>query len=337
MAYSRIKIWIAAEILTAADQNAEFSGCIANENDLDIRLNAEVASRVALESEHDTLQGNVWNAGTSEIATNRVSQDSMKDNSIGNPELKALAVTHEKVAAANKDGAIDVPSMRTLGIEALQACPGTDSRFLARMQEFTENGTFTAESTKILLEMWSGGGGGGGGARNAGNYGGGGGGGSGRYAKKIVTVVVGTEYSVVVGVKGDGGNGGTSGHPAGYDAGDGGTSSLGTHTCFGGLGGSGGPEDGHGAGGAGGTGGTMPTYPGEAGVAGQSGLAGGMGGTGRNGSFFSGYGGAGGNQGVPGSNAGGYCGSGGGGGSTNNPTNGKAGGDGVPGLVRITW
>lgn len=337
MAYARVKIWIAAEILTAADQNAEFSNCIDNENDLDIRVTNEVTARTTLESEHDTLQTNVWNAGASEIATNRVSQNSMKNDSVGNAELKALAVTHEEVAAANKDGAIDVPSMRTLGIGALQACPGTDSRFLARMQEFTENGTFTAESTKILLEMWSGGGGGGGGARNAAGWGGGGGGGSGRYAKKMVTVVVGTEYGVVVGVKGDGGDGGTYLHAAGYDAGDGGTSSLGTHTCFGGLGGGGGPVDGYGSGGAGATGGTMPTYPGVAGTAGQGGLPGGKGGTGRNGSFFSGVLGAGGNDNSPGSDAVGYNASGGGGGSSNSADNGKPGGDGAPGFVRITW
>jgi hypothetical protein len=337
MAYARVKIWIAAEILTAADQNAEFSNCIDNENDLDTRLVAEVAARTTLESEHDTLQTNLWNAGASEVAANRVSQNSMKNDAVGNSELKALAVTHEKVAAANKDGAVDIPSMRTLGIEALQACPGTDSRFLARMKDFTENGTFTAESTEILLEMWSGGGGGGGGARQAsGGWGGGGGGGSGRYAKKMVTVVVGTEYSVVVGVKGDGGNGGTEPHPDGYDAGDGGNSSLGTNTVFGGGGGKGGTGSSAGAGGAAGTGGTMPTYPGELGVAGQAGQASNCGGDGRKGSYFGGSLGAGGARNTVGGDAAGYSGSGGGGGSPAAGP-GKAGGDGAPGLVRITW
>ena len=61
MAYARIKTWI-AEILTAADLNAEFDGCIANENDLRTDLDAEVTTRGtlrtefdAVETEHDTL------------------------------------------------------------------------------------------------------------------------------------------------------------------------------------------------------------------------------------------------------------------------------------------
>lgn len=53
MAYSRIKTWIPGEILTASDLNAEHDGHITNEDDLDTRLTAEVAARVALEAEYD--------------------------------------------------------------------------------------------------------------------------------------------------------------------------------------------------------------------------------------------------------------------------------------------
>ena len=41
-----------------------------------------------------------------------------------NPSIAAGAVTDAKVAAANKDGAAGVPSLRTLGTGALQAMPG---------------------------------------------------------------------------------------------------------------------------------------------------------------------------------------------------------------------
>ena len=45
------------------------------------------------------------------------------------PIIKALAVTDAKVAAANKDGAVGTPSMRTLGTGAQQAAAGNDARF----------------------------------------------------------------------------------------------------------------------------------------------------------------------------------------------------------------
>jgi len=56
MAYARIKTWIAAETLTAADLNAEFDGNITNENALLTALNAEIATRATLEDEHDALK-----------------------------------------------------------------------------------------------------------------------------------------------------------------------------------------------------------------------------------------------------------------------------------------
>ena len=129
MAYSRIKVWIAAEILTASDLNAEHTGHIANENDLDTRLVAEIAARTTLEGEHDTLQTNLWNATDGQVADNRVGQDSMKDDAIHTAELKTGAVTEVKCAAAIKDAAVGVYSLRRLGTTSLKACAGNDSRF----------------------------------------------------------------------------------------------------------------------------------------------------------------------------------------------------------------
>jgi hypothetical protein len=45
------------------------------------------------------------------------------------PTIALLAVTDAKVAAANKDGAVGTPSMRTLGTGATQAAAGNDARF----------------------------------------------------------------------------------------------------------------------------------------------------------------------------------------------------------------
>ena len=45
MAYSRIKVWIPGETLTASDLNSEFTGCIANDNDLATDLASEVTNR----------------------------------------------------------------------------------------------------------------------------------------------------------------------------------------------------------------------------------------------------------------------------------------------------
>jgi hypothetical protein len=45
------------------------------------------------------------------------------------PQIAAGAVTDAEVAAANKDGAVGTPSMRTLGTGPTQAAPGNDARF----------------------------------------------------------------------------------------------------------------------------------------------------------------------------------------------------------------
>jgi len=126
MAYSRIKVWIPGEILTASDLNSEFTGCIANDNDLGTKLTAEISARTILESEHDTLAGQVWN--TDHIKENTVTNASMADDSVGADEIIALSITDAHIAAANKDGTAATASMRTLGTGALQACAGNDAR-----------------------------------------------------------------------------------------------------------------------------------------------------------------------------------------------------------------
>ena len=128
MSYSRTKVWIAAEILTASDLNTEFSGNITNENDLDSRLITEIAARAALESEYDTFYGAVWNAGDGQVANNKVALASMKDNSVGTSELIAQAVTRVKLHDDIIDPAADIAGARTIGTGAVQSCSGNDSR-----------------------------------------------------------------------------------------------------------------------------------------------------------------------------------------------------------------
>ena len=124
MAYSRIKVWIAAEILSASDLNNEHNGHITNENDLDSRLISEISARSALETEHDVFYAACWNAGSSEIAANKVSKNSMKDNAIGTAELDASAVIGSKISATIKDPAAGTAGLRTLGSGGQQAMPG---------------------------------------------------------------------------------------------------------------------------------------------------------------------------------------------------------------------
>jgi hypothetical protein len=118
MSYSRIKVWIAAEVLTASDLNNEHDGHITNENDLDSRLISEITTRSALETEHDTFYAACWNAGSSEIAANRVSNNSMKNDSVGFAELKSECNNPTSVT----------PGLRSLGLLGLTACAGNDQR-----------------------------------------------------------------------------------------------------------------------------------------------------------------------------------------------------------------
>lgn len=79
---------------------------------------------------------------------------------------------------------------------------------------FTASGNWVAPAgvTSIVVEAWGGGGAGGGATGNPAK---GGGGAGGQYAKKVVTVVPGTTYAIVVGA---GGAGGTGDGPAGGDS-----------------------------------------------------------------------------------------------------------------------
>ena len=349
MAYTRIKEWIAAEILTAANLNTEFSGCITNENDLDIRLIAEVATRTTLESEHDTLTTNLWNAGDIQVADNRVGQDSMKDSAIHTAELKTGAVTDNKVATANKDGAAATACMRTLGDGAAQACGGADSRLIARSETFTSSDSFTAKSTHARIEMLgAGGGGGGGGSGSGGGCGDGGGGGA--YTDKLYeTFEVGEAYTVTIGAAGTGGAGGTTGGAGGAGIAGDTTSVIKTvggatiATEPGGGGGGSGKDNNGSGGGSAGAGGVASGYPGKSGTAGTEGEDygdGNKGGTGgkaihlfgdtnaAGGLSHSGTGYAG----TAGSGLGAAGGGGGGGSST-----GGAGGAGTAGWMRIIW
>lgn len=153
MAFSRIRVWIPGEILTADDLNTEHDGHITNENDLDVRLTTEVSARTTLESEHDTLTANVWDAANSQIAANRVAKASMKDDSVGADEIEALAIVDAHVATANKDGVAATACMRTLGDGAQQACAGNDDRLIKAWINFKGTGTIGIKDSYNILTI----------------------------------------------------------------------------------------------------------------------------------------------------------------------------------------
>lgn len=179
---------------------------------------------------------------------------------------------------------------------------GQPTNYVVHVYTNAGTNTFTAPAGVTQVEYLVVGGGGGGGGFPSGSYGGGGGGGAGGLLSNIdgapMTVVAGSNYTVVVGAAGTGGSGGTPG-------GNGGTSRF--HTVYA-AGGGGGASSGNNNGRAGGSGG--------GGRLNTSGLGGsGIAGQGRNG----------------GSGASSGSSAGGGGGASTTGTNGLTGGVGGPG------
>lgn len=119
------------------------------------------------------------------------------------------------------------------------------------IQIFLSNGTFVVPTnvTKIMVELWGGGGGGGSGYNDGSNAFSGGGGGAGGYAWNVFNVTPNTNYSVVVGSRGN-------------PAGAGGTSSFGSLlSATGGTPGASATISGPGAGGIGGVGSASSVFP----------------------------------------------------------------------------
>lgn len=79
------------------------------------------------------------------IANDTITAAQIAPDAIGNSELGPLAVTDAEVATANKDGAVAIPSLRTLGVGSAQAAAGNDSR-LSDQRVPTAN---SVDSTKV--------------------------------------------------------------------------------------------------------------------------------------------------------------------------------------------
>lgn len=211
---------------------------------------------------------------------------------------------------------------------------------------YNNNNTWTASITgSVTVEVWGGGGGAGSNNRTGANNGTSGAGG-GAYARKVVSVSNGSNYTVVVGTGGAGGiNNNTGGvgkyssfnnnevmaqpgiqstnSPATYGAGGNGLNSIGDITYSGGAGAVR-PTGAGAAGGGGAAGGNA-----NVGAAGS----GSTGGTGANGGGNGGGGGAAGANGVDGT----YPGGGGGGSGNGNLSGTIHGGNGASGMVLLTW
>ena len=212
-------------------------------------------------------------------------------------------------------------------------------------QFFTTTGTWTAPAgvTSVTVECWGGGGSGGGSASF--NVKGGGGGAGGAYARKVLTVIPGNNYTVTVGSTRTGTiSAGVTGNPSWF-------SSVSTIYAQGGAGGAA-PNNGNVSGGTGsssssigdvvfaggnGAGGTTTLAGGGGGGAGSTGAGGNASGTtaGTGTPVSGGNGGAGRTTGGNG-NAGSVYGGGGGGSFVNDGTD-RTGGNGAAGLVVITY
>lgn len=127
MAYSRIKVWIPGEVLTANDLNAEFTGCVGNENDLLTRITNEATSRATADT---TLQDNIdtiYDSTAGEIEANLVVEDSIKADAVTVAKIKDGEITLAKMAASAKSPAAGTEGLRKLGTGALDAMPGNTS------------------------------------------------------------------------------------------------------------------------------------------------------------------------------------------------------------------
>lgn len=74
----------------------------------------------------------------------------INDLAVTEGKLAALAVTDAKVAAANKDGLVSTPSMRTIGTAAAQACAGNDARLSDAREPTAHNYTKHSDRTRII-------------------------------------------------------------------------------------------------------------------------------------------------------------------------------------------
>lgn len=234
---------------------------------------------------------------------------------------------YSQVLSVTSQTPVSVPAGKVWKIESILKRPiisgGTNK------VEYTQQGnsTFTVPSCAeyICIEVW---GAGGGGQANqiTTPWPGGAGGGGGSYGQECFTVVPGTVYTVIVGA------GGAGGSAASLSAGSAGgtTSVVGLISAGGGAGGTGAGGSGSGAGGTSTAAVSIPGFNGLPGCGSCNGSSyvGGTGGNGANGGLGGVYVS---NNGTTGGSPGGG-GSGGGGGSTQ-----RAGGQGGPGKVVITW
>ena len=118
---------------------------------------------------------------------------------------------------AGPPGATGAPAPAAV-VATSRAPAGERLESIAGLQEFRRTGLWTAPAgvTRVVVEGWGAGGGGGSGSING--AGGGGGGGAGAYQRRVIGVVPGVAYEVVLGAGGAAGAAGGPGGPGGESA-----------------------------------------------------------------------------------------------------------------------
>jgi hypothetical protein len=240
--FSRLKIWVSNEVLTAADLNGEFDNIINNMTPTGIESISDTIPNmqqtvdpggVGTESQATTMAGELqrlrfalkriaggaqWYVAplrnltttivTADIADNAITNAKMADNSVGTAEIVDASVTGAKLATS------------AISILNQQSLTGA-------------SGNFTAPVTgEYLVHISGGGGGGGGGGENAGGAGG-------NAANIFIARVAATLGDVIAYTVGAGGTAGTNGVAGGSGGagGDGVASTFGTLSAPGGKGG----------------------------------------------------------------------------------------------------
>jgi hypothetical protein len=97
----------------------------------DFPLDASVTSAKLADGSVTTAKNADLSVTSGKLADLAVTTGKLADGAVTSAKIADGTITDTDVAAVNKDGAVGIASLRTLGAGALQAAPGNDARFTA--------------------------------------------------------------------------------------------------------------------------------------------------------------------------------------------------------------